>query len=310
MIQSTNANANRRAAEHFWAQLKQGRPPNGDTSILLNGYAGERLRLATFRHAPHVLTSESIARPHRQAALLSLQLEGDSCVEQHGRYCTVNAGDFYLLDLSRSFRMETRQSTVQTIYLPIAVLRDAVPQVEQASAVVLHGHLSSVGYLRVLYQEIFARASQLTESVAGYLLDAIPHMLAAALQSNAPAYKAPSSQLRQHYKQLVRRFARDHLGDPGLCAETISKGVGLSTSYLFELFADEEATLMRWVRSERLSRCRREFEDPTARRKSIAQVAYSWGFGDMAHFSRCFREVFGVSPRGYRQNALFGMHEK
>ncbi len=310
MIQGTNANANRRAAEHFWAQLKQGRPPNGDASILLNGYAGERLRLATFRHAPHVLTSESIARPHRQAALLCLQLEGDSCVEQHGRYCTINAGDFYLLDLSRSFRMETRQSTVQTIYLPIALLRDAVPQVEQASAVVLHGHLSSVGYLRVLYQEIFARAPQLTESVAGYLLDAIPHMLAAALQSNASAYKAPPSQLRQHYKQLVRRFARDHLGDPALCAETIGKGVGLSTSYLFELFADEEATLMRWVRSERLSRCRREFEDPTARRKSIAQVAYSWGFGDMAHFSRCFREVFGVSPRGYRQNALFGIQEK
>jgi len=42
------------------------------------------------------------------------------------------------------------------------------------------------------------------------------------------------------------------------------------------------------------------------RRKSIARIAYGWGFSDMAHFSRCFRRAFGASPREYRQSAIFG----
>jgi transcriptional regulator GlxA family with amidase domain len=64
---------------------------------------------------------------------------------------------------------------------------------------------------------------------------------------------------------------------------------------------------MRWVRAERLARCRRELADPSLRHRSIAQVAQSWGFGDMTHFSRLFRDIFGVSPRGYRQASLEGI---
>ena len=302
----TNANANRRAAEHFWMQLRQTRPAEGSASTVLDGYAGERLRMATFRHAPHVLTGDSIALPHRRSTLLSLQLEGQSSIEQLGRRHTITAGDFCLLDLSCSFRLETGRSTVQTIYLPIAVLHEVLPQVERSPVIVLQGRDSAVGYLRALYEEIFARAAQLTEPVAGCLLDAIPHMLAAALQSNQSCDNASPTQLRSYHKQLVRRFVLDNLGDPALCADHIGRGVGLSTAYLFELFAEEQVTLMRWVRSERLLRCARELEDPTLRRKSIARIAYGWGFSDMAHFSRCFRRAFGASPREYRQSAIFG----
>jgi AraC family transcriptional activator of tynA and feaB len=242
-----SANANRRAAEHFWAQLKQNRAMEASTSTVIDGYAGERLRMATFRHAPHVLTGDSIALAHRRSVLLSLQLEGHASVEQQGRRHTVAAGDFCLLDLSRSFRLETGQSTVQTIYLPMAMLREVAPQVERASSVVLSGEESAVGYLRVMYEEIFARAAELTEPVAGCLLDAIPHMLAAVLQSSALAESASPTQLRRYHKQLVRRFVLDNLSAPELCADFIGTGVGLSTSYLFELFADEPVTLMRWV---------------------------------------------------------------
>lgn len=302
---------NRNAAMLFWSRFTHSQHSPDDVSSLVDGYAGKRLRLALFRHAPHVLTRDHVAHDHRQAALLSLQIKGESHIEQHDRRCTISAGDFCLLDLSCPFRLESGRSQVQTVYLPLTMLREAIPQMELASAVPLHIHLGTTGYLRSLYQEIFTQAPQLTEPVADRLLDAIPHVLAAALEGIAPSHDPatgtlPSSQLQLHYKRLVRRFVREHLSDPGLCVERIASGVGLSASYLFELFADEEITLMRWVRRERLARCRRELEDPAARRKSIAQVAYRWGFGDLAHFSRSFREAFGVSPRAYRQLSLFG----
>jgi AraC family transcriptional regulator, positive regulator of tynA and feaB len=269
-------------------------------STLLDGYAGERLRLATFRHSPHVLTGDCLARIHRGAALICHHLDGGARVEQHGRHSDIAPGDFCLIDLSRPFRLQIGTATVQTLYLPLAALRETMPRLDQLSAIGLHGHVSAVGYLRVLFQELFAHTAELTEGVADRVADAVPHMLAAAFESMA-AVEASPSQLRQQYKQQVRRFARDHLADPALCVEMIGAGVGLSSSYLFELFADEALTLMRWVRAERLARCRRELADPTLRHRSIAQVAQAWGFGDMTHFSRSFRESFGVSPRAYRQ---------
>ena len=287
------------AASLFWKDLflRQG------VSEMLDGYAGERLRLATFRHSPHVLTGDSLARIHRGAALLSRHLDGGATVVQHGRQGDIVAGDFCLIDLSRPFRLEIGAATVQTLYLPLPALRDAMPRFDQFPAIGLHGHLSAAGYLRVIFQELFAQASELTEVVADRMADAVPHMLAAAFESMASVEPSPS-QLRQQYKQQVRRFVRDHLADPALCVEMIAAGVGLSSSYLFELFADEPLTLMRWVRGERLARCRRELADPALRHRSIAQVAQAWGFGDMTHFSRSFREIFGASPRGYRQACL------
>jgi AraC-like DNA-binding protein len=293
------------AARQFW-QAFSGRQTS---STLLDGYAGGRLRLATFRHSPHVLTGDSLARIHRGAALLSHHLEGGATVEQHGRRCDIAPGDFCLIDLSRPFRLETGRATVQTLYLPLPALREAMPRLDQCSAVSIHSHLSAVGYLRVIFQELFAHASELTEAVADRVADAVPHMLAAAFESMA-SVDVPPSQLRQQYKQQVRRFARDHLSDPALCIEMIGAGVGLSPSYLFELFADEPLTLMRWVRAERLARCRRELADASLRHRSIAQVAQSWGFGDMTHFSRSFRETFGISPRGYRQESIAGTFGK
>jgi AraC-like DNA-binding protein len=295
------------AAQRFWDEFGQGAARQQGQAVLLDGYAGNRLRFATFSHTPHVFSSDHLSREHRHAALLTLQLEGESRVEQHGRRTALVPGDFCLIDLSRPFRVETGRALMQATYLPLSVLRDAVPRLEQVAAVSLHGGMAAVGFLRSLYRELFDSASDMTEAVADQLVEAIPHMLAAAT-STMGDLAPPPSQLRQHHKEQVRRYVREHLDDPGLCAEMIGKGVGLSTSYLFELFADEEMTLMRWVRSERLARCRRELADASLRYRSIAHIAQAWGFGDMTHFGRSFREAYGVSPRAWRQASRMDIH--
>ena len=295
------------AAQRFWDEFGQSAGRQPGQTVLLDGYAGNRLRFATFSHKPHIFSSDQLPREHRHAALLVLQLEGESRVEQHGRRSTIAPGDFCLIDLSRPFRVETGRSLLQAAYLPLSVLRDALPRLEQVAAVSLHGHITAVAFLRGLYRELFDRAEDMTEAVADRLVEAIPHMLAVATAAMSDL-SPPPSQLRQHHKEQVRRYVREHLADPALCAEMIGKGVGLSTSYLFELFADEDVTLMRGVRAERLSRCRRELADASLRYRSIAHIAQAWGFGDMTHFGRSFRETYGVSPRTWRQASRMDVH--
>lgn len=296
---------NRMLARRFWQALVERAPSRFEASTLVDGYAGDRLRLGVFRHTPHVLTEAALPREYRQAVLLILHLDGKARVEQNGRQGDIVGGDFCVVDLSRPFRLETSRCTVQVVHLPLAALRDAVPRLDEIAATGLHGHLGPVGYLRVLFQEMFAHPAGLTEAVADRLADAIPHMLAAALES-MDSHDASPTRLRQYHKRQVRQFAREHLADPALCIDMIAKGVGLSASHLFELFSDEELTLMRWVRIERLTRCQRELADPRLRHRGIAQIAQAWGFGDMTNFSRCFRDHVGTSPRRFRQMATTG----
>ena len=303
--QEPDTHANRDAARRFWQGFGATPSRRFEPSVLVDGYVGERLRLGVLRHLPHVLTDDMVPQEHRQAVVLVRQLDGQATVEQHGRRNAIVVGDFCLVDLSQPFRVEIGRGTVQTVHLPLSMLRDAIPRLDDVSAVGLHGHLSSVGYLRVLFQEMFAHPAGLSDAVADRLADALPHMLAAAIESMDVSAVSPP-RLRQYHKRQVRQFVREHMADPALCVDMIAKGVGLSASHLFELFSDEDVTLMRWVRLERLTRCQRELSDARLRHRSIAQVAQAWGFGDMTNFSRSFRENFGVSPRKFRELALSG----
>jgi AraC-like DNA-binding protein len=34
----------------------------------------------------------------------------------------------------------------------------------------------------------------------------------------------------------------------------------------------------------------------------ISDIAFAWGFNDLAHFSRIFKQKFGASPREWRKH--------
>ena len=38
--------------------------------------------------------------------------------------------------------------------------------------------------------------------------------------------------------------------------------------------------------------------------RHISEIAFAWGFNDLSHFGRVFREHFGMSPREFRQSQL------
>ncbi len=41
--------------------------------------------------------------------------------------------------------------------------------------------------------------------------------------------------------------------------------------------------------------------DPAWSGQTLMKIAFSWGFNSAAHFTRSFRDQFGMSPREYRR---------
>ena len=44
---------------------------------------------------------------------------------------------------------------------------------------------------------------------------------------------------------------------------------------------------------------RKALEDPLQAHRSVSEIAYGWGFSDMTHFGRRFKQAYGVLPSVY-----------
>ncbi|NWF78580.1 MAG: helix-turn-helix domain-containing protein [Chloroflexi bacterium] len=105
----------------------------------------------------------------------------------------------------------------------------------------------------------------------------------------------------RHSEQLaaICDYIECYLDDDQLCPRTLANRFGISVRYLHRLFAPTGTSVARWIAIRRLETIRGELLQRGGSRGTIRDVATRWGFHDMAHFSRAFRQHFGEPPWSY-----------
>lgn len=103
--------------------------------------------------------------------------------------------------------------------------------------------------------------------------------------------------------QRICQTIETRLGEPELSVARVAAEHGVSPRYVQKLFSMAGRTFSGYVRSRRLERCRGDLGSPLYAQLSISEICFRWGFNCSSHFSRAFREEFGVSPRQYRRQA-------
>src|SRR5258708_14357709 len=87
--------------------------------------------------------------------------------------------------------------------------------------------------------------------------------------------------------------------DPAGVASTLR----VSRRYIHALFTSAGTTFTQELWNCRLQRAQRVLIDKRFAGVSIAEVAWNCGFTEPSHFTRRFREHFGVPPTTYLQSA-------
>jgi AraC-like DNA-binding protein len=87
------------------------------------------------------------------------------------------------------------------------------------------------------------------------------------------------------------------LGDSRLTIDQIATELRISANYLAKLFRKEGTSVMRYVLEKRLDRAHSLVKQFRQHRMQIQEIAYICGFESPSHFSRMFKQHFGVSPR-------------
>ena len=109
---------------------------------------------------------------------------------------------------------------------------------------------------------------------------------------------------REALHERIKQHVAQHLGDPGLSVDAIAHALNCSRRQLYNAFAEEPDGVASYILNRRLQACRKTFDERSQAHRSITDVAFSFGFSNMAHFSRVFRSHLGMAPSDYRRAML------
>ena len=95
-----------------------------------------------------------------------------------------------------------------------------------------------------------------------------------------------------------------HLSNPRLDTALVAKSCGISPRYLSLLLRGQGASFSKLIWEKRLEKAGAWLAAGGPDELLIGEVAHRLGFKSAAHFSRVFKETYGLSPREYRKEAL------
>ena len=146
-------------------------------------------------------------------------------------------------------------------------------------------------------------AQAAAEGMSDVGLDEAGLLLAARFVELVSGRKRPPSavRLRDRRRAVEAALWMDAHSHEPLDLEGTAKEVGLSSFHFLRLFANVlGVTPHQYVVRSRLRHAARLLADDT---RSITDVAFDVGFGDLSNFVRTFHRAAGVSPRRFRQAA-------
>lgn len=232
-----------------------------------------------------------------------LQASGSSVFYHYGREARLAEGDFVLCDTGMPHHFHTGNPSV-TIMVRVTpdVLDEYLPSPEQFCGLHLGRAVgvthTTAAMVRSLSEQASFGSRDYETRIARHLLEMISISYTMGFDCNA---SLSASTWRR--RNDIIRYIEDHLHDPALSVESVASGVHISTRHLRTIFSASGEKLSAYILRRRLEDCARRIRDPAWSRQTLMKIAFSRGFNSAAHFTRAFRDHFGVSPREYRRGA-------
>ena len=258
-------------------------------------------RLSAARHRV-LRTPDLIRQDDRGYLKLVVQLEGSTWFEQNGQKTLLSPGEWSIYDTMKAYSVSNTGPIEQLVLLVpreqvlTAGMKADDLMVQRYSARAGIGRLAC-DLMGAAFDEIPGSSPQSAAAVGEAITQLLRHSLLE--RSGVPTDLSHREALRDRIKAYIDR----NLRDPGLSIDQIADALHCGKRNLHKVFSHEGTTLSDFIWRLRLERCRDDLAAPACAWKSITEIAFSWGFNSSTHFSKAFKEAFGMPPRAYRMAA-------
>ena len=237
-----------------------------------------------------------------RACIVITQLAGVQRYGQHGKVAILKRGDTTLIDSGLPWSSDCGGDCAR-LYLRLPYLSmegrlglNPIPIVRRISGATGLGTI-----LFGLSTSLFRQADDLSSEEGAAAVEAYLKILSACAgdSEEVSANRGGANLLRGR----IATYIESHLPETDLGPVKIASAMGISVRHVHRVFSSKGCSVADWIRERRLRQCHSDLSDPHLRRKSITEIAFFWGFNDSAHFSRSFKEKFGICPRVFRTHA-------
>ncbi|KMO20747.1 helix-turn-helix domain-containing protein [Methylobacterium indicum] len=265
----------------------------GDLAISRNVSDG----LVYRRHARHLLHA------HDESFLITVPERAEVSFRQDGKDVRCRPGAFLIERSHLPYEFAyTEPNALWVLKVPSPVLRARIGAPERLATLSFDA-TQGVGALFVDMLRLTApRVQELDEAGRAMAGRHLVDLLALAVEADPRTLGSQASSVQGAHLHRVERYIRANLARADLGPQGIAEACGLSVRYLHQLFETQGTSVCGFVRRQRLAMCDEALRDPACRR-SLSEIAYRWGFGDQAQFSRQYRAEFGCTPREARASA-------
>jgi AraC-like DNA-binding protein len=258
-------------------------------------------RLEATRH--RVTRSPSIAR-HTEVPYLKIVAPWKGCagVEQKGRETWVTPGQWSIYDTTDSYAVANPDRVEHLIVmLPRAMLTERGIALDPLMARRLGGSGGVSTLALQTMRNAFAELPSMPETAARGVGEAITQLVHLSLLDLAG--QATAQTQREALRERIKQYVAQHLADPALTVDQLARALNCSRRQLYNAFAEEPDGVAGYILARRLEACRRVLADRAQDHRSLTDIALGFGFQNMAHFSRVFRNHLGLPPSDFRRQA-------
>lgn len=227
-----------------------------------------------------------------------LCLSGFGRLKQKLRVARMAKGRLLCFDPALPFNLTTRGNfELFIIRVPKEHFVGVLNGCESVISTNLIANLEGYGQLTNSFlPEVCRQVQALDTFTAIHLSGACIELLKGAI---ANLHLVQTTRSRNQLAARAQTFMKEHLDDEDLDVERVSRGIGISKSYLQAIFRECGLSVRSWLREQRLQKCRALLL--ADRFRDLGGIAAECGFRSQSQMSHCFRKRFNFAPSVYRE---------
>ncbi|APT33594.1 MULTISPECIES: helix-turn-helix domain-containing protein [Methylobacterium] len=248
-----------------------------------------------------VATPDTIRRHGKYETLnVAITLKGRVFSAQDDRTAIQNPGDIVVMDRRPAVMGSDGDTQTLFIEMPRACLERALGSTRRFTALTIGADQVGTSMVTTFFQELARTAGQMTPDMANRMASIGVDLVVASIAERL-AHEPPRNIQGILIFQRALAHIEANLGDVNLDPAQLAAAVGVSLRHLQTLFREQDRNIADWIWRRRLESAAQRLTDPGFSHLSVGELAYSCGFSTQSHFSRRFKESYGLSPSDYRR---------